>query len=106
MRKFDAEAAERGRQARAEVERRVLAAIDRLDVALQFTAPSPGVMAQVLHGIHYLERGWAGSLDQHSIPPDAPDFRIEHDDAEALAQNLINLLADARHAKGKWGERA
>lgn len=94
---------QRGRSARAEVERRVLRAIDRLDVALQFDRPNSATLAQSLHAIHHLERGWASDSTRELVD-DAPDFQLSASDAEDLARLLATMLEQARNARSTVAE--
>lgn len=86
----------RSKAAQTEVERRLTLAVDRLRVARD---PNP---AQILHAVHYLDRGWAD--DSRSVPPDSPDFRLGHDTAERLALDLYTMLTWATNAKSTFGE--
>lgn len=104
MAKYNEAKAARGRRAKAEVERRVTAALDRIDVAIQGEA-SGATLAQLLHGMHYLERGWADGEGQRRIPDDAPDFRVDQETAQAIAGGIAWMLTWARNARGTWGER-
>lgn len=99
------ERGEKGRRAKAEVLRRLELAVDRLDVALQSDPPSSSTIAQGLHGIHYLQRGYADGNSQRDIPEDAPDFQLDERRAEELALGLLDLLAGARRARSTWGEQ-
>ena len=95
----DAEARlERGQRAREEVERRVLAAINRLDVALQFDRPNTGALAQHLHAVHMLERGWFSDSSKELVDT-APDFHLDRGDAEQLASLLARILELARNER-------
>jgi hypothetical protein len=95
----------RNKAAEDEVLRRLTLAVDRLRVVAEFgDAGSSGVVAQTLHAVHFLERGWAGAQDSRTLPRDAPDFRISHEEAEDLATGLAGMLMLARNATYTAGE--
>lgn len=95
----------RGKRAEAEVLRRLTRALDRLNVSAQGEGGTP---AQFLHAVHYIERGWTGSFspenDSHSVPRDAPDFALSHDEAESIALALHQMFVIAKNARHTVGE--
>ena len=86
----------KSKAAQAEIERRVLLALDRLRVAAD---PNP---AQFLHAVHYLDRGYAN--DSRIVPPEAPDFHVDHETAERVALDLYMMLVWATNARSTVGE--
>jgi hypothetical protein len=84
------------RTARDVVERRVLAVIDRLDVAMQFSMVDTSVSAQTLHAVEFALRGPQGRDDDDYLS-------IDPDEALALVRALLPFVREARRRPGCEG---
>lgn len=85
------------RSAKQTVNRRVLAVIERLDVALQTTTRSDTVVAQALHAIEQAERGPQNRDDDDYLPG------IDTAHALALVRALLPYVEAARKRPGCEG---
>jgi hypothetical protein len=84
------------------VSRRLSAVVDRLDVALQFEAVSPAVVAQTIHALEFAMHGQR-SLEQGSDQARIVNLVEDHvvldwHEANALVLALAPLIARSRDA--------
>lgn len=77
--------------------KRVAAVVDRLDVAMQFTAPGTACAAQALHAANYAMHGPPDRSDDDFLPS------IEWDEAYALVVALLPFVNAARRRPGPEG---
>lgn len=85
------------RTAKEVVSRRVMAVIDRLDVAMQFTEVDSAVSAQTLHAVEFAINGPTGRDDDDYLPG------IDTSDGLALVRALLPFIRAARQRPGCEG---
>jgi hypothetical protein len=83
------------RPAKDVVNERVLAVIDRLDVAMQFSTVDTYVASQVIHAVNFAWRGPTRADDDY--------LKIETADAIALVHALLPFIRAARNRPGCEG---
>lgn len=82
------------REPRDVVISRVAMVVERLDVAMQFTAVDPSVAAQTLHAVEFAVRGPSGHTDDDYLPG------IDIDEGLALCRALLPYIRAARRRPG------